>query len=409
MNFSEVAYFTCYSAGYSRQDIVRVIEAMISRVQYPGRVMAMTFFTATVNSLEIEIVREQIEEALWQAYGRGQHPPFIVVSQAPMDCLHGMLLEVCYLKNPDVRITYKECLNICYSLVDYSDFREVYAMCQVMKGTSNNYASFHKAFRNIKKVLHTENMGFCNVVRQWNYIGGILQSSGGPFTEETNYAVFNKVRNFHYGIEKFGSGYPAATGIGMLHEGIGISVVAGDYPGFCKWPLSNILQSNAYDYHPELLGVGLDSTYLPKFERALIIATKDNNTRILISGTASIRGMNTICKNDFTGQLKITFENIIQLIEPYIMQTDSVHAEYMRIYLKRTSDYPAWKDFSDKLPAIFKTASICAVQAELCRNDLLVEIECSFFIKNTDNEKKFMPGVCNHTYNRSDGRCPDVF
>ena len=63
----------------------------------------------------------------------------------------------------------------------------------------------------MKAILEKEGMSFDHVVRQWNYIGNILEIKNGL----QNYQVFNEVRSEFYKKYRTVHGYPAATGIGM--------------------------------------------------------------------------------------------------------------------------------------------------------------------------------------------------
>ena len=73
----------------------------------------------------------------------------------------------------------------------------------------------------MKAILDVEGMSFNNLVRQWNYIGNILEIKHGF----QNYQIFNEVRSEVYQKYRTIAGYPAATGIGMKLDGVSLIFV----------------------------------------------------------------------------------------------------------------------------------------------------------------------------------------
>ena len=101
---------------------------------------------------------------------------------------------------------------------------------------------------------------------------------------------------------------PAATGIGSHSDKIYGYLVATkniDYEN-----LENSIQMSAYRYPPQY---GPKS---PSFARATIKKNlkKDGSVQVFISGTASIRGHQTLHEGDIEKQVNTTMENIEHLI-----------------------------------------------------------------------------------------------
>jgi hypothetical protein len=201
--------------------------------------------------------------------------------------------------------------------------------------------------------------------------------------EIQNYQIFNEVRSEYYHRYRDIKGYPAATGIGMKHGGVILDFFAlkPDRSVFIK-PVSNPDQVNAYDYGQQVLkGLPDKKNFIkhpPQFERGLILSNKKNAT-LFISGTASIIGQETIGIDDIGKQTLVTIENIRKVADSCrissIMGRQMLYKEkysLLRVYIKRQNDFNLVRkicsDHFPQIPAIF-------LEADICRDDLLVEIE----------------------------------
>ena len=242
------------------------------------------------------------------------------------------------------------------------------------------------AFEQMKAILDAEDMSFNNLVRQWNYIGNILEEKNSL----QNYQIFNEVRSEYYRKYRTVHGYPAATGIGMKLGGVTIDfcAVMTNEKVIVK-PIENPNQINAYEYGRQVLkgesGKGKSVKHPPKFERALFLKENFKST-LLISGTASIIGQDTIGIDDVEKQTRITIENINKLTEQRrngqnIVNTDTEWGKYilLRVYIKNQSDFSKVKMICAEqfpfVPAIF-------IESDICRDNLLVEIETEFLINS---------------------------
>jgi hypothetical protein len=137
------------------------------------------------------------------------------------------------------------------------------------------------------------------------------------------------------------------------------------------------VQVAAHTYSKEILAG--DASLIkatPKFERARSVELPGKNI-IFISGTASIRGEYTVGIDDPARQTEITIENIKQLYSENVLakfSDEKLLPKYghARVYIKSRKDFPeirkSFKSHFGNLPVVY-------IIADICRKDLLVEIE----------------------------------
>lgn len=234
-------------------------------------------------------------------------------------------------------------------------------------------------FNSFENILNRAGMTFHSVVRQWNYIENITGFDG----EKQHYQEFNNVRAGFYGEHFNQNGFPAATGIGMNRGGVVIEFVAIEAANAISLPLNNPEQVAAHDYSENVLvGNVLKGKSTPKFERARYLELFGKK-QIFISGTASIRGENTMGIDDPVKQTEITIQNMQRLYSPDILSAltdNSLRPVYghARVYVKNRKDFAAikktFKSYFGNLPVVY-------IIADICRDDLLVEIEGKVILK----------------------------
>ena len=113
----------------------------------------------------------------------------------------------------------------------------------------------------------------------------------------------------------------------------------------------------------------------PKFERGKSLSDHQQEV-IYISGTAAIRGEESMVTGDVLWQTEITLENIQHLIGleegKEKLPEHSGKLELLRVYLKNEKDAQIVKEDMDKLcPGV----PVAYLYADVCREELLVEIE----------------------------------
>jgi enamine deaminase RidA (YjgF/YER057c/UK114 family) len=242
------------------------------------------------------------------------------------------------------------------------------------------------AFEQMRSILTAEQLSFDHIVRQWNYIGNILEVK----KEVQNYQKFNEVRSEYYHKYRNVHSYPAATGIGMKFGGVVLDFCAVKALANLKIiAVDNPDQIRPYDYSQQVLkGKPLCSKGInqpPQFERALFL-TENMGSTLFVSGTASIIGQDTIGIDNVEEQTIVTLDNINKLTDSArISHLSGKPGSYagspilLRVYIKNQYDIPKVKAICDQ-----RYPGVCSVfiEADICRDNLLVEIEAEFLISN---------------------------
>lgn len=136
--------------------------------------------------------------------------------------------------------------------------------------------------------------------------------------------------------------------------------------------IENPRQISAYEY-PTIYG-----PRSPTFSRA-VFARVPGRELLFISGTASIVGHQTVHLDDIDGQTRETVSNVGAVLRsandqsataPYAL--DELH---YRAYIRHVADYPAVRAVLEE--SLGPDVPVAYVHADICRADLLVEIEAA--------------------------------
>ncbi len=208
--------------------------------------------------------------------------------------------------------------------------------------------------------------GYDSLLRIWNYIPAI--NAGDGDTERYRRFCVGRSR----ALEQSGVGEHqlcAATAVGTHGERLIIHALAGQVPAVA---IENPRQTAAYRY-PRIHG-----PRSPSFARASAIARDTGEQALLISGTSSIVGHETIHPGDTQAQLDETILNLEALLaeaarrlrSPALARFDE--RSLLRVYLRDR----AWSDtVAERLRAQWPEVRFAIVEADICRSDLMVEIE----------------------------------
>jgi len=215
-------------------------------------------------------------------------------------------------------------------------------------------------------------------VRVWNFIPGILAPLGSL---EHRYMAFNAGRFLAYerwfaGRQGFARTVPTASGVG--HDGADLLVhcLTSATPGV---PVENPRQVPSYCY---------SATYGPLppcFARATVLEPAGTGVaRLLVGGTAAVRGEDSVHAGDLEAQAEETFVNLAELVRTALERRgfavgdpprDRLLGCYraLRVYYRRGSDRAAveklvWGAFAGATDVELR-------RADLCRDPLLIEIE----------------------------------
>lgn len=202
------------------------------------------------------------------------------------------------------------------------------------------------------------------LVRAWNFVPAINATPA----ELENYQSFCLGRHEAY-VDAFGEQaqeiYSAASAVGVDDDRLTVFALATSQ---AVQHLENPLQSPAYDY-PAKYG-----PRPPSFSRASIIS--GDQPAVFISGTAAVRGSDSVGAS-VGEQLTITAENLQHIIsrcEETLGQRLNTPAQG-RVYVRRSSDLA---DVQAWLAAQPWPTTWNVVQSDICRRELLVEVELSW-------------------------------
>lgn len=222
----------------------------------------------------------------------------------------------------------------------------------------------------IELFQHIRQLNYPYIYRMWNYIPQINNEENID-----NYKLFCKGRNNAFNnvyLNSYGI-IPAATGIGNYSKDrIGIYFLANKFNKIIC--LENPRQIPAYKY-PDTYG-----PKPPSFSRATVVLRDKNMFDIYISGTASIIGSESIFPGDPTGQCTTTIENLKILLSKDNLARYDIPFEftlkdmdYIKIYYRRKCDLTIIKKYCESEFA--PNSHISYINADICRKELLVEIE----------------------------------
>lgn len=347
-------------------------ELLLSAIRME-KVVRLIFFTASTGNHEYQSRRSFLEQWVDRHF-ESPRPIVSLVAQKPL--VGDLVLEVHSLPSiigTEVTIEERFALSTRYLRIHTDSYVEVIAggLCADDLNLPVREQS-EQAFKKAKEILAAEQMDFGDIVRQWNYLERITDIAHG----NQCYQDFNDVRSQFYSSSEWLSGYPAATGIGAQHGGIQIdfNAVKGDVEIL---PMDNDWQKAAHVYSDEvLISHRTDAEKeTPKFERGKSLSDH-RQEMIYISGTAAIRGEESIVNGDVLSQTEITLENIQHLIGleegREKLPEHSGKLELLRVYLKNEEDAQAVKEDLDKL---CPNVPVVYLYADVCREELLVEIE----------------------------------
>lgn len=215
----------------------------------------------------------------------------------------------------------------------------------------------------IERLSDTE---FCYPLRLWNYLPAINAGSG----DDERYRRFCVGRG--RALEAAGladAQMCAATAIGGEHPIMQLVALVGRRPGVS---IENPRQVSAWNY-PRDYG-----PRQPAFARATAVPLTEGRTGVLISGTASVVGHATAHPGDVEAQtdeaasnLDAVLRNAASILDQPALATFSPEA-LARVYVRNAADWPS---VELRLRARWPALRLCALRGDVCRDDLLVEIE----------------------------------
>jgi hypothetical protein len=359
MNYCEKIRYRIFSVEKDAFPVM--VDKLLGLLPKGERVLRLAFFGTPPSNDEYLIRRQVLKEKVAACFGELE-PALSYVSQPP---LHAALLVEVHSLMPDEmdKIEYKRYHDYPYSVLENEAGRFLFA--GGFQGNNLNTSielQSAEVFRLIGELLTFENFPVRSITRQWNYIERITSVSEG----NQHYQSFNNARSVFYGKTGWENGYPAATGIGTNLGGVLVDFDAAVFtsPSAFATPIDNPLQVAAHAYSTSVLIPAHKQKATPKFERAKSM-TFGNRQLIYISGTAAIRGEESLRGVGLAHQLQATMENIVLLTGP-------ARPIILRVYLKNRDDYVEaerlMNEYGLNIPLSY-------MKADVCRDELLIEIE----------------------------------
>lgn len=204
------------------------------------------------------------------------------------------------------------------------------------------------------------------LLRAWNYLPAINAGEGDR----------ERYRRFCLGrasaLERAGFGpndLCAGTAIGGDDPNLRVFLLCGSQPGVS---IENPRQVSAYLY-PRIYG-----PRSPSFARATALARNDDSALLMISGTASVVGHRTLHDGDAHAQLEEIVHNIEMLLAESAQRLERPglaalgRDSRLRVYVRHAADWPA---IETRLKAIWPDTPVAGLRGDICRSDLLLEIE----------------------------------
>jgi chorismate lyase / 3-hydroxybenzoate synthase len=226
-------------------------------------------------------------------------------------------------------------------------------------------AATEQAYREIFSVL--DSVGYSHLLRVWNYLPEINADQYGS----ERYWQFNQARRdtlIACGRAVSGN-VPAACALGSaVGSPLVIYFLASQSPPVA---VENPRQTSAFQYPPK---------YGPRpvFARASVLRQASANL-LFISGTASIVGHETFHIGDAAAQTRESLVNIEALLGEANRVAGAARFALgslaYKVYVRRSSDLPVIQ--AQLSEAVGSSARIVYLKADICRQDLLVEIEAT--------------------------------
>lgn len=228
------------------------------------------------------------------------------------------------------------------------------------------YGAYSAAF----ELIHE--LGYPNIFRMWNLVGQITQDNAEGMENYRDFCV-GRAKAFDEWSSLIGR-IPAATGIGSRSGGVDFYFLA------CRdghlQHVENPQQTPAYHYPARY------SPKSPNFARATYLsrAGQHAGNALFVSGTASILGAETVHVGDIDGQCEVMIDNVARLISRDNLRRHGIDDGYeikdlnfIKVYVRDEMDLSTVRaKCANWFPG---DTDIAFLNVDICRSDLLVEIE----------------------------------
>ena len=180
--------------------------------------------------------------------------------------------------------------------------------------------------------------------------------------KKTNYSLLCESREDIYKKYYKDLSYPAATVIGIDGGKVLIYFLAVSCKNYKV--IENIRQVSSYDYPQNIF------IEKPMFSRAVkFLPLKETNEKIVISGTASIKGYESMHSNNLMKQLNEALENYKTFVD-----IENNKSNICRVYLSKAQESNS-HSIVNELDKIFDINRYLLLKGDICRKELLIELE----------------------------------
>jgi chorismate lyase/3-hydroxybenzoate synthase len=242
----------------------------------------------------------------------------------------------------------------------------------------NILALARRVYTSLFALLDTED--FTHLVRCWNYLPRInvdeLADSTTSIATMERYKLFNIGRQDAFGAAGYAStaSAPAACALGTQTGGMVLYCIAARR---APQNIENPRQVSAYSY-PEQYG-----PRRPFFSRASLLELAAGQHALFVSGTASIVGHESQHQGDVVAQTEESLRNVTVLIEQANQSMDeqsfSPHDLQYKVFIRHRDDFRLVSEVLHK--QLGTSTELIYLAADVCRAELLVEIEATGFSK----------------------------
>ncbi len=209
-----------------------------------------------------------------------------------------------------------------------------------------------------------KSQGKSHLLRIWNYLPHITEPENGV----ERYRLFNLGRKDAFRAQNYtlAEGAPAACALGTHSGGLQVAILASKRSSIA---IENPRQVSSYHYPKQY---GEDA---PIFSRAAWLPQPAGEDVLFISGTASIVGHQTLHGGDVLAQTQESIRNIQAILHSANDKAGTAQWQLggLRgcVYIRHATDYPV----VHACLLAHGMSNFCYLQADICRSDLLVEIE----------------------------------
>ncbi|WKB54196.1 Rid family hydrolase [Eleftheria terrae] len=225
-----------------------------------------------------------------------------------------------------------------------------------------------------------EGHGCPQLLRLWNYVAGINRPDGG--LERYRHFNIGRQQAFLAARRSAFDGAPAACALGTEGGPLTVHFLAGRRS---PRAIENPRQVSAYHY-PSQYG-----PRSPTFSRAAVAELGPQREALFISGTASIVGHATLHHGDVRRQTEETLANIEAVLQAAASHSRAGGQHRLdrldyTVYVRDARDLPAVRETLERSIGAQSPAAREAVylRADICRADLLVEIEAQHIVDTKD-------------------------